>query len=121
MTEWRRCRNLRGTEPVDSAADLTSGPLYASRVRVRGARGQWPRARPLLMAGRPMAPASPTEPPTRRDHRDSAFRNTDWNCLPSMRAPRMGINAPMALPRKDLGTRINVTCTSVPPAAGVSL
>ena len=53
-------------------------------------------------------------------HRDSACRSSDWNCLPSVRAPTMGMNAPTSLPRKDLGTRVSVTCTSVPPAAGVS-
>ncbi len=51
-------------------------------------------------------------------HGDSAFRNTDVSCPPSVRAPTRGINAPTSLPLRPLGTRVKVTCTSVPPAAG---
>ena len=53
-------------------------------------------------------------------HRDSAFRSTDWSCLPSARAPTSGINAPTTLPLTELGTRFNFTCTSVPPSAATA-
>ena len=55
-----------------------------------------------------------------RGQRVSAVRSTDWNCFPSVRAPAIGIRAPIILPSKDLGTRVNATVTSVPASAGVS-
>ena len=32
-----------------------------------------------------------------------ALRSTDWNCLPRVRAPTMGISAPTSPPRRELG------------------